>query len=166
MTIFEEDIDAKITELYENKLTQVPTVVKKATDDYVPIAAKAWMDSHLPDAVKAEVDSYLATQIQTEVENYLKESPMTTTVELSLASANWIGSIAPYTLNLTNAAFAKASDGIASLSSSCTEEQYKAAAKAGMRITSQNGSTITITASGVKPAVNIPISIILINKRS
>lgn len=166
MTIFEEDIDAKITELYNNKLTQVPTVVKKATDDYVPIAAKAWMDSHLPDAVKAEVDSYLATQLRIEVEAYLKTYPITTTIELSLSSADWVGSTAPYTLELTNEAFAKASDGIASLSSSCTEEQYKAAAKAGMRITSQSGSTVTITASGVKPVIDIPISIILINKRS
>lgn len=214
MTIFEEDIDAKITELYENELPKVPEVARNATDTYLPTAVpievdkylpgatkkaidaylpgatkteidkylpgatktqvdsylpnavKAQVDKYLPNAVIAEVDKYLATQIKTEVENYLKNSPITNTVELSLASANWVGSTAPYTLNLTNAAFAKASDGIASLSSSCTEEQYKAAAKAGMRITSQNGNTITITASGVKPAVDIPISIILINKRS
>lgn len=59
MTIFEEDINAKITELYENELPKVPEVAKDATDAYLPTAVPIEVDKYLPGATKKAINAYL-----------------------------------------------------------------------------------------------------------
>ena len=104
--------------------------------------------------------------VQNEIETYLGSNPITTTIDMTLNAVSWSGSAAPYQQLLTNDAFASASDGIANLSSLCSDAQYTAAANARMIISAQNGNSITISAYGTKPTVDIPITIILINSRN
>lgn len=161
MTIFEEDIAAKIRELYDAELkSYVTTAVEQEISDYFqenPIDASA--------AVKAYFEQN-PINVQNEVETYLGSNPITNTVNMTLTAAGWSGSAAPYQQLLTNDAFNLASDGIANLSSLCSDAQYNAAANARMIISAQSGNSITISAYGTKPTVDIPITIILINSRN
>lgn len=119
------------------------------------------------DDVAAVVQDYFdKNPIGVNVEAYLVENPLTSSIEVVLEAANWTGTSAPYSMTLTNSEFLNAIDGIMSLSQSCTSEQILSATNARICITSQDGDTITLSAYGIKPTVDIPVTILIINNRS
>lgn len=79
----------------------------------------------------------------------------------TLAAANWSGS-GPYTYTLTASGVTTSSNGSVGLSLGATDEQYEAAALAKIRITSQSANSITLTAIGDKPTVDLPVVIVLV----
>jgi len=83
-------------------------------------------------------------------------------VSATLATASWVGDVAPYTQAVAISGMTSSKNGNVGLSSSATAEQRTAARDAQLSLTSQGTDTITITADGTKPAVDISIAVILL----
>ena len=79
-----------------------------------------------------------------------------TEITFNLTSGGWSGSAAPYTQTVTATGLTASSKGVVGIASSATQEQYLAAGKANLRCTTQAANSITMTAYGTKPTVNIP----------
>lgn len=79
-------------------------------------------------------------------------------VTATLSASKWSGSVAPYTQKVTISGMAADTPGIARVNyQAATLEQRNAARYAMLCLTSQGTNTVTITADGEKPTVNIPI---------
>ena len=74
----------------------------------------------------------------------------------TLAAASWSGS-GPYTQTVAVSGMTSSKKAIVGLAMTATTAQYEAAADAGLRVTSQGTDTITVTAEGGVPDVDIPI---------
>lgn len=83
-----------------------------------------------------------------------------TSITGTLASASWSGSAAPYTQSVTISGMTSTANGSIGIAQSATAEQRAAAVAAQLSITSQGTNTVTITADGTKPTVDIPIVVI------
>jgi len=86
-----------------------------------------------------------------------------TSVSATLAAASWVGSAAPYTQAVTVAGMTSTKNGNVGVAQSATAAQRTAARAAQMSVTSQGTDTITVTADGTLPTVDIPITVILIS---
>ena len=82
-------------------------------------------------------------------------SELTTVYSMTLTAANWSGDL--YTIS--NTALTANAQLIIGLSESATKDQYEACAYALIRVTSQKTGSITLTADGGAPTVNLPIVI-------
>lgn len=79
-----------------------------------------------------------------------------------LRAAGWSGTSAPYTQTVPVSIVKNpAIDGYVGLAETVTTEQWNAAALARLRKTAQGNGTITITAEGDRPAIDIPITVVL-----
>ena len=78
-------------------------------------------------------------------------------VAATLLAAGWTGSAAPFTQDVTIAGMTAAKKAAAGLALGATTAQYQAALAALLRVTAQGTNTITVTAEGEKPAVDLPI---------
>lgn len=80
-------------------------------------------------------------------------------VEVSgtLAAASWSGTEAPFTQAVAITGMAATKKAIVGLPTSATSAQYLAALAALLRVTAQGTGTITVTAEGDKPEIDIPI---------
>ena len=79
-----------------------------------------------------------------------------------LRAAGWSGTSAPYTQTVSVSIVKNPSiDGYVGLAENVTTEQWNAAALARLRKTAQGSGTITIAAAGVRPAIDIPITVVL-----
>lgn len=76
-----------------------------------------------------------------------------------LTAAGWNGTEIPYTQTLTVSGVKTATKGSAGLAENATHEQYQAAVNAMLRATNHTENKITISAYGVKPTIDIPITI-------
>lgn len=83
------------------------------------------------------------------------------TVTATLAAASWSGASAPYTQTVTVTGLGATQNGVVSVSQSATSTQYESARKAMLGVTAQAANSLTITAYGTKPTVDIPIVVIL-----
>ena len=79
-----------------------------------------------------------------------------------LRAAGWRGTSAPYTQTVSVSIVKNPSiDGYVGLAETVTTQQWNAAALARFRKTAQGNGTITITAEGDRPAIDIPITVVL-----
>lgn len=79
-----------------------------------------------------------------------------TTIDATLSSSNWSSSSQTVTITGLTAT----SNGIIGISSTATSTQRDAARKAVLSPTAQSTNSITITADGNVPSVDIPITMI------
>lgn len=84
-------------------------------------------------------------------------------VEAVLLADGWTGAAAPFTQNITVENMTAVNNGSASLARSATEEQRTAAEDAELRVSDQAEGVLTIVADGVKPTVDIPVLIVLMD---
>lgn len=82
-------------------------------------------------------------------------------ISVTLSASGWSGS-GPYTYTLTASGVTTSSNGQIGLSPSATDAQYGAAALANIRITAQSANSITLTATGTKPMVDLPVVLVLV----
>ena len=82
-------------------------------------------------------------------------------LSLTLASGSW-SSATPAAQTVTAAGVTSGNHIVVGIASSITAEQYDAAAAAKLVCTAQGTDSITVTALGDKPTVNIPISVVIL----
>ena len=80
----------------------------------------------------------------------------------TLSAAAWVGASAPYTQQITVEGLTAEQNGSISLTQSATPEQREAARNALLFATNQTDGSLTITADGEKPKIDIPAEIILL----
>jgi hypothetical protein len=78
-------------------------------------------------------------------------------VSATLLSTGWSGSEAPYTQAVAIAGMTAAKKAIVGLPHSATSAQYLAALAALLHVTSQGTDTITVTAEGDVPEIDLPV---------
>ena len=98
-------------------------------------------------------------KILAEIESKADKSISLTSI---LYSDNWSGS-GPYTYTISDSKIIANINGSIGLALSTTDTQYEEAARANIRITSQEEGLIILTAIGTKPTVDIPIVINLLD---
>jgi len=87
-----------------------------------------------------------------------KKAPKTVELTGILTVAGWsAGSGPPYTQTITIVGITTDSKGVMSLNQSATSAQYNSAAIAMLRPSAQDIDSVTITAEGLKPTINIPV---------
>lgn len=83
-------------------------------------------------------------------------------VNATLTAGGWTGDTAPFQQVIAIDGLTAEQNGSASLAQNVSAEQLSAAKAASMRVSAQGEGTLTITADGDKPAVDIPIVVILL----
>lgn len=78
-------------------------------------------------------------------------------VSATLTIAGWSGSAAPYTQSVTVSGMTANKKAIVGLPHSATSAQYASALAALLRVTAQGADTLTVTAEGNKPTIDLPI---------
>lgn len=85
-----------------------------------------------------------------------------TSVTATLTAAGWNGASAPYTQTVSVTGATASNNIIFDLGMGITASQLEAGVDAMLKATSQGTGTVTITAFGDKPAVDIPVQFIII----
>lgn len=80
------------------------------------------------------------------------------TVPATLELENWSGD-GPYTYSLTVPGVTAVSDGDIRIAQSATNEQWMAWGEAQIRVTGQAANTLTLTATGEAPTIDIPVEV-------
>lgn len=83
------------------------------------------------------------------------------TVEATLIPSDWMGETTPFIQSISVEDLGETQNGIVGLSGSATDEQREAAQKARLRTGGQDAGSLVIAAYGLKPDVEIPVSIII-----
>lgn len=84
------------------------------------------------------------------------------TVSVTLAAASWSGSSAPYTQAVTVTGLGSIQNAYVQVAQSATAAQRTAARYANLSVTAQAAGSITITADGTLPTVDIPLTVTLL----
>lgn len=85
-------------------------------------------------------------------------------VNVTLQASAWTGEAAPYEQIVSVAGISGAQqNGFITISKDATDEQNAAAVAAVISVTDQQKDQMTLSCSGVKPSIDIPAMIILIN---
>ena len=80
-----------------------------------------------------------------------------------LKTSNWSGTSAPYTQTISVSGLTAAASGDIGLAQTATAEQRAAARAAMLCVTGQAAGTLTITADGDKPTVDIPVTVTILS---
>lgn len=89
-----------------------------------------------------------------------EKSNKSISVNKILTASAWSSS-SPYTQIVSISGLLANQNGVVSLSTNASASQIKAAKKAILEVTSQANNQLTITAKGVKPTIEIPLTVIL-----
>lgn len=82
-------------------------------------------------------------------------------VNKTLASGSWAGSTAPYTQQLVVEGLSEDTNGIIRVSEDASAAEIRAAQNAVLTVSAQSSGTLTVSAAGVKPEIDIPVSIMI-----
>ena len=126
--------------------------------------------SNLKSTIKTYFDALYAaishTHAQSDITNLTTDlagkAEASSVVTATLAAASWVGSAAPYTQTVTVSGMTATKNGLIGLSPTATATEREAARNAILSITAQGTDTITITADGTKPTVDVPVAITLL----
>jgi len=89
-------------------------------------------------------------------------APPVIEVSATLAAASWSGTEAPYTQAVAVSGMTAAKKAVAGLPATATGAQYLAALDALLHVTAQGTDTITVTAEGDMPEIDLPILVQII----
>lgn len=84
------------------------------------------------------------------------------TLDFVLSPTAWVGETTPYTQEVTLADVVEDSNGIIGLSRNASQEQVEAAIDAQLDLSAQSDGSVTVTASGVKPEIELSVSLIIL----
>ena len=93
-----------------------------------------------------------------ETNKRIRMNEKATSVNVTLAASSWTNKQQTVTISGITAT----SDGIVNLAQSATDIQKNAALEAGLAVHSQAAGSLTITAKGTVPTVDIPITVIML----
>lgn len=79
-----------------------------------------------------------------------------------LSVGKWSGSAAPYTQTLQVQGLTAEQNVVIDVAINITDEQLQAACNAKLRVSKQTDGNLTISAKGIKPSCDIPITVIII----
>lgn len=80
----------------------------------------------------------------------------------TLTAAGWVGGTAPYVQTVAVPGLAVGANGTIGLAPTATLAQVEAAADAKLLLTGQAAGSITVSAFGDKPSVNLPVQILVV----
>ena len=111
-----------------------------------------------PTAAAGTNNTQLATTafVQTAISNHV------TALSLTASAASW-SSAEPPTLTLTAAGVTASNDIIVGIGGSLTDEQHEAVKEAEIVCTAQGADSITLTAFGTVPTVDIPVKVLILS---
>lgn len=92
---------------------------------------------------------------------YVDSVAIGTTLSVTLASASWTGTAAPYTYTISNSAITATSTQELSPATDITADQLSALQAANIIDGGQAAGSMTLKAFGEKPSVDIPVRIIV-----
>lgn len=80
-----------------------------------------------------------------------------------LRGSAWVGGTAPYTQVLAVDGLRRTQNGIISISKEASKEQVSVAQDAELVLDAQEDGSLTVTARGEKPEIDLPVSILLLD---
>lgn len=110
---------------------------------------------------EVELVELTADSIGAASKEYVDSVATGTTLSVTLASASWTGTAAPYTYTISNAAITATSTQELSPATDITADQLTALQNANIIDGGQAGGSMTLKAFGEKPSVDIPVRIIV-----
>lgn len=110
---------------------------------------------------EVELVELTADSIGAASKEYVDSVATGTTLSVTLASASWTGTAAPYTYTISNAAITATSTQELSPATDITADQLTALQNANIIDGGQAAGSMTLKAFGEKPSVDIPVRIIV-----
>lgn len=110
---------------------------------------------------EVELVELTADSIGAASKEYVDSVATGTTLSVTLASASWTGTAAPYTYTISNAAITATSTQELSPATDITADQLTALQSANIIDGGQAAGSMTLKAFGEKPSVDIPVRIIV-----
>lgn len=110
---------------------------------------------------EVELVEVTADSIGAASKEYVDSVATGTTLSVTLASASWIGTAAPYTYTISNAAITATSTQELMPATDITADQLTALQNANIIDGGQAAGSMTLKAFGEKPSVDIPVRIIV-----
>lgn len=110
---------------------------------------------------EVELVEVTADSIGAASKEYVDSVATGTTLSVTLASASWAGTVAPYTYTISNSAITATSTQEVSPATDITADQLTALQSANIIDGGQAAGSMTLKAFGEKPSVDIPVRIIV-----
>ena len=111
--------------------------------------------------IEVELVEVTADSIGAASKEYVDSVAIGTTLSVTLASASWAGTAAPYTYTINNSAITATSTQEVSPATDITANQLTALQSANIIDGGQAAGSMTLKAFGKKPSVDIPVRIIV-----
>lgn len=111
--------------------------------------------------IEVELVEVTADSIGAASKEYVDSVATGTTLSVTLASASWTGTAAPYTYTISNSAITATSTQEVSPATDITADQLTALQSANIIDGGQAAGSMTLKAFGEKPSVDIPVRIIV-----
>lgn len=116
---------------------------------------------HAAEEIEVELVELTADSIGAASKEYVDSVATGTTLSVTLASASWTGTAAPYTYTISNSAITTTSTQELMPATDITADQLTALQNANIIDGGQAAGSMTLKAFGEKPSVDIPVRIIV-----
>lgn len=82
-------------------------------------------------------------------------------ISTTLLSSAWVGESAPYTQELTIESMGADQNGTIFVANDASTQENTAASMANITVSNQEENTLTVMANGIKPEIDIPVTVFL-----